>query len=151
MPTYAQICDAVAATLSTVTQLVAVQSYDELTEDYPDTPCAQVYPQSGEVDAAAENNDRMTYGADVRVTDAQYMVDIPCAQRANLAEDMAAVVAVVDAVTAKLEAQTTVLFGLADLKGLRWQWDRMTYSRGGDATAPVLYAGCRFTLWIKCF
>ena len=147
MATIAQICDAIESTLDDVTAIKRSQKFSELTEDFADLPLLQVYPDSAETDALS-NNDRHTFKGVRRITDAVIICDIPCKQRSHLGEDMNVMVTVTDAVIAKLEAQTTSLFGNADIKGFHWRWERVTFSRGNP---EIAYVGVRFTITVKSF
>lgn len=143
--TVSEACDAVATTLTTVSQIKRVQSYDELTEDFPDCPMAQVFPDSGGTDSMSQN-DRSTSGAGLRVEEMLVVVDVPCSTRSELKEDMGKTIEVIEAVKAKLDQQTAVLFGQPKIKGHRWRWERVVFVRGEPA---VGYMGVKFyvTLW----
>lgn len=148
MATVAEICDAITTTLGATTGINRSQSYDELTEDFPDLPLLQVYPESADTDSQALNNDRLSFRAARRITDIEIICDIPCRQRSQLGEDMSAMVTITDAVIATLEAQTTTLFGNTDIKGFHWRWERVIFARGNP---EIAYVGVRFTLTIKTF
>lgn len=150
--TYTEIAAAIATTLGEIDDLARVQHGDDLTEDYPDLPMAQVYPQSSSTDeGAGGNNDRNTFRGVGRVTEALFRADIPCRQRSHVAEDMTAVMAVAEAVQTKLEEQRTrPIFGLEGIKGFRWSWERQTIRRGADP-APVFYAGLIVSIWVRVF
>jgi len=146
--TYAQICDAIAATLATITQLKKVQSYDELTEDYGDLPMAQVYPEASDTDSRSGATDRTSFRAGVRVTEAMFHVDVPCRQRSHVDEDTRALVEMAELVQAKLEAQhVKPYFGLEGIRSFRWRWERVNFERSGG----VLYPGVRFIIWATVF
>jgi hypothetical protein len=146
--TIAQICDAVASTLSAATTSPRTQSYDELTEGMQDTPTLQVYPEDGNQDPSG-NTDRTSFKAGVRQTMLTVNADYYAHQRAHIGEDMAALVNGIDAITNILEAQDTKpYFGLAGIQAFSWSWRRVTFVYGDPQQS---YVGARFTLNIRVF
>ena len=142
----ADLCDAIATTLDEIDELKRVESYNELKEDFRDTPMAQVYPESGETDVTS-GTDRSGYRGGKRSVDTLFYVDIPCNQRSHLAEDMQATMEIIDLVEAKLTEQNTKpYFGHPDIMSFRWRWERITFERSGG-----LYVGVRFQLWVRTF
>jgi hypothetical protein len=152
--TTAEICDAITATLATATGLNITQSYDELSDGMPDTPALQVYPESGGESLTGESAggfgsaDRLTFNGGVRVAEDLFHADLYARQRAHIGEDMTAVVQYLDAIRAVLYQQKEKLFGLDSIKGVRWRWERVTFSYGDP---QVRYAGIRFKFLVKVF
>ncbi len=141
-----QVCADIATTLGTVAGIVHAQSYDELTEEYPDVPMLQVYPWSGETDPSG-GTDRTTFRAGVRQTDTLFYVDVPCRQRGNIDQDMAAVVAMQVLMQTKLEAQKTKsYFGNATIKAFSWRWELVTFKPGAFD-----FVGFRLFLTVRQF
>lgn len=146
--TIAQMCDAVALTLGAAVGMARAQSYDELTEDYPDLPLLQVYPESGSVDITG-TSDRTTFRGGTRTGEYAITCDLIARQRAHLGEDMAVTTDLVDAVTTVLEAQNVKpYFGLVGIKGFRWSWQRTLFQRGDP---NVAYVGARFAVVLVTF
>lgn len=147
--TLAAICDGITTTLAAAPGIVRAQSFDELTEDYPDLPLLQVYWEGLDTDARADNDDRSSFGAGVRVTEVEIRCDVPCRQRSHLDEDMAEVVAIADALCTTLETQDRkAYFGVAGIKGFRWSMRRVNFERGDPL---VVYPGLRLTLFVRVF
>jgi len=138
IPTLPVILDAVAATLETATGLTRTQSYDELTESIPDTPLLQVYPEEGQPDKLETLTRRME-----RIT---VHADLYAHRRANIGEDMQAVVDNAQEILEVIRAQDpTARFGLAGIRHFEWSWRRVLFPYNG-----VDYAGVRFifNLWV---
>lgn len=127
--TLEQLNTAIADTLRTVSALKGgVQDIDELSEGIQDWPLAQVYWERYVPDTRAENNERTTFGAGVRVAGATFHIDGFVAKANHLGQNMLAVVQVADAVIAKLDAQRTKpYFGLTGIQGFRWTMERATF------------------------
>lgn len=151
--TLASVLDAVAETLSAAVTLAPsgstdarTQSYDELTEGMPDTPALQVYPESGTQDIAG-STDRTAFRGGVRQTEFIIHADYYANQRANIGEDMAALVNGIDAIQDVLEQQDTrPYFGLEGIQAFRWNWRRVTFDYAG-----VAYVGARFVITVRVF
>ena len=145
--TIGNVCDAIETTLATATGMNRTQSYDELGEGIPagDLPLLQVYWEDWNMDPSG-NTDRTTFQAGVRLKPFTIHADVYAAQRSHLAEDMKAVVDIVDAVIDVLEAQ--------DLKSYFSQAGIQAWSvsatRGVFPYAGVDYMGARFTftIWV---
>ncbi len=146
--TFDTLLDGVAAVFEemvTAGDLQKAERYDKLSEDFQDVPMAQVYLDQGEVDASTATAQHTFRGA-ARMHEVAVGVDIPCRQRGDAAEDMKAVVDVLEAVTNKLDAQQTrPWFGSDAIKSWRWRWQRVTFVRG-EATP---YVGLRVTIWLR--
>lgn len=143
--TYSDISKSVASALTLATGVKRVEAHDEMSENVPVTPMLQVYPESGETDTVGEN-DRAVFNAAIRRSQTVIHVDGFARQRSYLGADIAAAVALVDAVDAVLIAQkATPFFGLADIQGFRWNWQRQNWK-----VNEIDYAGVKFiiTLWI---
>ena len=146
--TYAQICDAIALTLSAATTTPRTESYNELTEGIPDVPLLQVYPERAEQDPSG-NTDRTTFRAAVRQTVITIHADYYAHQRAHIGEDMAALVAGIDAITDEFEKQDSKpLFGLVDIQAFSWSWQRVTFEYGDPLQR---YVGARFIITVRVF
>ena len=150
-----QICDAIETTLSTATGLAVSETFDELTEGIHDRALLQVYPESCAVDAttgAAARNDRTTAQRGVAVTEFVFHADVYAQQRTSIGEDMAALVPLIDAITARLEAQTRsplfglVLGGVNIIKSFKWSWSRVVFEY-----AEAKYMGARFVITVRVF
>lgn len=144
--TIAQICDALESVLGAAGPLVGSQSYDELQDgSLQDYPIIQVYPDAG-IQSSQSNTDRRSFGAGVRQTELDIIVDLYAQQRTHLGEDMAALVGGIDALSTIFEAQDDLpYFGLAGIIAFQWRWERVTFIYG-DAQLP--YVGARFTITI---
>ena len=118
-------------------------------ESITDTPMLQVYPQSGEQDPTG-SADRSTFGGGgdpKRQSNLVIHADYYAATRANIGEDMADIVAGIDAMYAIFEAQDKKpYFGLDGIKAFQWRWERVEfiYNKRG-------YAGARFYLSVRVF
>jgi len=147
--TYAQMCDALASTLGAATGLARTQSYNELTEDYPDLPLLQVYPSGNEVDALSTTADRRTFRAGSRLNQVRLVADVICRTRSHLAEDVAKQLEMWEAIEAVLYTQNTKpYFGDAGIKGFHWA-SEMVYLGRGDT--QIGYAAVRFTITLQVF
>ncbi|MBU1173637.1 MAG: hypothetical protein KKD44_29050, partial [Proteobacteria bacterium] len=93
--TFRTINDAIETALSAATGLAKSESYDELTDGVMDYPLLQVYYQSHTVDPTGPT-DRSAFGGAVRVWEILYHADLYAAQRGDLAENMDAVMTMVD-------------------------------------------------------
>jgi len=154
--TYASISRAVADTLKAVRSpwsgdVVLVQNYNEVTEGVNDWPLLRVLPHSGNTDAFAANTERLSFGAKVQATSFTVEVLGYAKPRADLMEDLAAQVALVDAVDVVLGQQKTKpQFGLQAIQAFNWKWEKATLQIGtGEST--ILYAGVTFTLELFIF
>ena len=146
--TIAQICDAIASTLSAATTTPRTQSYDELTEGVNDVPMLQVYPENGNQDPSG-NTDRTTFKAGVRQTMLTIHADYYAHQRVHIGEDMAALVSGIDALTDIFEAQDTKpYFGLEGIQAFSWSWQRVTFQYGDPQYS---YVGARFIINVRVF
>ena len=147
---YGEIAKAVANTLRATTGVKRVEDYTQLGETIADSPCLQVYPTGGNVDAGDGETDRTTFSAGVRQTEMTVIVDGYARMRSNLREDIKAQVALADAVDAQLVMTTAPLFGIPAIKAMRWAWEAIEFKYGGGDTAPV-YSGVRFTLTLTVY
>jgi len=144
--TNAQICDAIRNKL--VAAVGVAQSYNALTEGMNDPNLIQVYPEAARQDPGGQT-DRTTFGAHVRQTDTTINVDYYARQRREIGEDMAALVAGIDAITAVLEAQShEPAFGLAGIQQFSWSWTRVLFSYGDP---DIRYIGARFVIHIRTY
>ncbi len=147
-PTIAQICNAIETTLGAATGLTYAHTYSELREGMQDVPLLQVYPDSARQDPSG-SADRTSFQAGVRQTDHVIFCDLYAKQRHEIGEDMAALVPLIDAIIAVLEAQNTKnYFGLDRLQAYAWSWQRVIFVYG-DPALP--YIGARFTLNVRTF
>lgn len=144
-PTLPQICDAVKTTF--VPAVTYIQSFDELSDGMQDTPTLQIYPQSGETDTTG-NVDRSTFKAGVRQSVYVFHADLYARQRGHLAEDMGALLPIIDEMETILSQQDTApYFGLVGIRGFQWHWERATWDYGDG----VLYVGARFTMTVRVY
>ena len=147
-----QLCDAIETTLSTATGLQVSQTFDELTEGIHDRALLQVYPQSCSGVDSVNRNDRTTILRGVAQTEFVFHADLYAQQRAHIGEDMAALIPLIDAITARLEAQqASPLFGLTvsgvdPIKSFRWSWERVIFEY-----AEAKHMGVRFVITIRVF
>jgi hypothetical protein len=147
-----QLCDAIETTLSTATGLQVSQTFDELTEGVHDRALLQVYPQSCSGVDSVNRNDRTTILRGVAQTEFVFHADLYAQQRAHIGEDMAALIPLIDAITARLEAQqASPLFGLTvsgvtPIKSFRWSWERVIFEY-----AEAKHMGVRFVITIRVF
>ncbi|MCK6581194.1 MAG: hypothetical protein L6Q98_24145 [Anaerolineae bacterium] len=130
---------AIAETLGATAGVVRVQDAGDLGEGLLDLPAIQVYWQ-GSITEPGGETDRRTFGAGVRLTRLTFYADVYARQRSHLGEDMTRTLAL--AVQTVLEAQhQPPFFGLAGVRALRWNAERVTFDYGGAA-----YAGVRFVI-----
>lgn len=117
-----------------------------ISEGMPDLPALQVYWENLETDAVGDT-DRRTFSGKVKTTKLTYHADVYAKQRGILAEDMAKVLEVAEAVQIVLEAQSDAdhLFGEEHIRALHWTAQRVTFDYSGNA-----YAGIRFVIevWV---
>ena len=151
--TIQQMCDAVATTLAAATGLNTVQSVNQLSEGLgrADLPLLQVYWQSLVMDAQA-GTDRAAYQGGVRYKLFTLRLDLYAAQRVDMQENMADVVAMVDNILGVFEVQNTKpYFALAGIKAFRLDSaERVVLEYTAGAGGPVHYMGARFELglWV---
>ncbi len=144
MPTLAEICDAVAATLSTAAGLNRSQSYDELTETPVDLPLLQVYWDE-------EDPDLQSYGS-IRVERIVINADLYARSRSQINEDMAKTTTMAEAILTVLRAQkpttANTLFGVSYFVKFNWSAKRAKFNEGQGKPE---YMGTRFvlTFWVK--
>ena len=146
--TIAQICDAITTVVGTVTTVTRTQSYDQLGEgiNSADTPLVQVYWQSLAM-APPGGTDRSTFVAGRRYKQFSFHVDVYGQQRSQLAEDMTALVDVVDDIIDALEAQKESPY--FDLAGIR-SWALASAERVTFQYADATFVGARLilTVWV---
>lgn len=146
--TISAINTAVAAALRAAEGIVRAEDAGrgELSEGIPDLPTLQVYWQALATDAENAHTDRRTFGAGVRATQLTFHADVYARQRSHLGEDVAATLALAEAVQTVLEAQASApFFGLDAIRALKWSAQRVTFEFGGGR-----YSGVRFVidLWV---
>ena len=147
--TIVQINSAIEGTLATATGLTNSQDYNELTEGMQDIPNLQVYWRSANQDPIGNTTQRSFRGG-VKQTDLTFYADLYARQRSHIGEDMAALLPLVDAISAVLEAQKTKpLFFLFVIQALTsWRADQVVFEYGD----PLLkYVGARFTITVRVF
>lgn len=139
--TISAINTAIAEALGAAAGVVRVQDAGDLGEGLLDLPAIQVYWQ-GSITEPGGETDRRTVGAGVRLTRLTFHADVYARQRSHLGEDMTRTLALAEAVQSVLEAQNQPpFFGLAGVRALRWNAERVTFDYGGTA-----YAGVRFVI-----
>lgn len=143
-----EINDAIKDTLATATGLTYAQSYNELTEGLNDTPMLQVYWQSHLVDPDSNTAQRV-FGAVTRQTSLTFHADLFPRQRSHLDEDMGALLPLVDAIQAVLEAQRVKpYFGLAKIEAIEgWSAQQVTF----EYPADVKFLGARYIIRVRVF
>ena len=144
--TFAEMCDAVEAHLSTAASLERSQSYDELSEGMQDTPTLQVYPESSEPVSHGGTSQTFTHQYGVILGLHTIHADLYARQRAHLGEDMAALVETLDEIYTLIENAGCPAFGLEGIKSYQWSWRRVVFDYGG-----VTYMGARFTIVLRTF
>lgn len=144
--TYAEICDAITATLAVAPSIARAMSYDELTEGMQDQPAFQVYPEGCDPVAARSETHVTTLRGGVIQETHTIHVDYYARQRSHIGEDMAVLVEGVDEIVPILEGETCPPFGLSGIKNFQWSWNRVVFDYGG-----VMYMGARFTLRLMTF
>ena len=145
--TLGQICNAIAVSLATVPQLLRVQTYTQITEAvHPgDAPCARVYMTAGRCDWQ-DDTDRATFQAGVRVKQFELVVDVPCQQRIEIAEDLTATIDTANAVEDMLETLQPPFFGVTGVNALRWEWELFIYEQLGEV--DMVGFQLRITVWV---
>lgn len=143
-----EINDAIKDTLATATGLTFAQSYNELSEGINDTPMLQVYWQSHLVDPDSNTSQRSFRGV-TRQTSLTFHADLFPRQRSHLDEDMGALLPLVDAIQAVLEAQRVEpYFGLAKIKAIEgWSAQQVTF----EYPADVKFLGARYIIRVRVF
>jgi len=142
-----ELCKAVKATLEAAITVGLSQDYDELTESVVDLPMLQVYPEEGGGDPSSMT-DRSTFGGSSSQKQERVVIhaDYYAAERSDMAEDMAAVVAGLDAIRGVLLVLPSPLFGRNEVLSLTWEWRRALFDYG-EITSK--YMGVRFTLTLR--
>jgi hypothetical protein len=150
-----EIGDAIADTLNeigTITIIdgdavtVYVQGPTDIGEGAPDTPLIQIYPQVGTVDYITQT-DRHTLRGGGRAEEMDWNIDAYARRRSHFAEDMKALLPLIDAITDKLEEQDVKpYFGESAIQSFRWNW---TY--GIYPMAQGEYVGVRYVLTTRIF
>ena len=158
MPRYAdvkvsEICDAIDTTLGevlvTAGVLVRSQSFDELTEGMNDPLTLQIYPEEESNVNAIGGTQQRTFGSDpVIEEEITIHADFYAKARANIGEDMAALVTGIDAIRDNLKTQHCPIFGLAALKTFQWSWRRVVFNYGEP---ELKYIGAQFVLRFRVF
>lgn len=152
----AEMCTAIHQTLGEVlvtsSDLTVSQNYNRLSEGINDPGVLQVYPESGSPVSTGGRTHKLTMGdTDGPVIEEEITihVDYYAKQRgADLAEDMAAMVAGVDAIRANLKTQDCQPFDLTNCRSFQWSWTRSTFAYGAP---ELLYVGARFILVLRLF
>jgi len=108
--TVGEICDAIAATLSTTVGLTRTQSYNQLTEGMNTWPTLQVYPESWEtsMDSATDRISFVDAATGIpghRYTEIIFFLDLYARQRSQLNEDWGKAVDMADALDNKLNEE----------------------------------------------
>jgi hypothetical protein len=138
----------IATTLSAATGLTYAQAFDDLTDGMQDTPTLQVYWEDMAQDPST-SNDRTSFRAGVRQTSITIFADLYAHQRAHMAEDMAILMPLVDAIRVELEKQDTQpLVGTSLIKSFSWSARRVTFTYGDP---NINYIAARFTLTVRVF
>ena len=145
--TLAQMNSAIESTLATATGLTFTQDFDELSEGINDTPLLQVYWEDTNTDPASGTS-MTSFAGRVRQTSLTFFGDLYARQRSHMAEDMAALYPLIDAIQVVLEAQDTApYFGLDGIKALEsWSARRIVFEYGGSR-----YVGGRFIIKLRVF
>jgi len=140
------IMDAIETTLAGASGLTYTASYDELREGINDVPLLQIWAERGEQDASYET-DRTTFAGGVRQTTFTVNCDLFVKQRVDIAEDMAAVYPLLDAIVDVLEQQDTKpYFGETGIQAFHWSWDVVMWEYGGAELV-----GARLQIIVRVF
>lgn len=133
--------------------LNVARSYDELEEGIIDPKVLEVYwEEIIPVDSASGQGgtQKFTLGNPGGPVGIQEDIVVHCdyyaRQRSHIGEDMAATVAGVNAIRAKLKEQNRNPFGLDDVYTFQWRAERVIFDRAG-----ALFAGARFVLTLRVF
>lgn len=124
---------------------LTTQDYDAISENINDLPLLRVYFDHGQTDYLS-SVDRTSFGKGVVQTHLVFFVDVWAAQRSFLAENMAAVISVTDALWDVFDLQVTTFFGLDTIKEFHFNAQRVRVEEGNNK-----YLGTRFTLDIYVF
>jgi hypothetical protein len=152
--TVAQICTAIdntlGAALVTAGVLTRSDNYSELTEGMNDPGVLQIYPEEETPVSVGSSTQQLTFG-NTPFVDEEIVIhaDYYAQQRANIGEDMAALVTGIDAIRANLKTQHCPNpFGLTGIATIQWSWQRVVFDYG----APELkYIGARFRIVARTF
>lgn len=124
-----------------------VQDYSELSEAINDMPTIQCYPETGQ-STAGVGQVKVGFGSDSGAYQKAWAinVDIYARQRSHIGEDMAALLPLIDAVIDVLEAEEKPYFGQSAIRGMTYQWNRVTFEYGG-----ARYVGARFSVEVTVY
>ena len=147
IPTLKEILDAIAVNLRLIPEVEdTVQGHDELGEGMNDYPAIQIYPEEGEPNITGSTA-QLTFGAKTRVERILINVDVFAKQRADLGEDMAAVVTIFDKIRTHLKGiKEKPYFGLEGIQAFDWKWERTVFEYAGNK-----YMSLRFVLTVYTF
>lgn len=155
--TLAEMCTAIHWTLGNAlvnsSDLTVSQNYNQLTEGMNDPDVLQIYPESqSPVDSKSGATQKLTLG-DANGPVIQEEVTLHCdyyakARGSDLNEDMAALIAGVDAIRANLKTQDCPPFGLTNCQSFQWSWSRATFLYGEP---ELKYIGARFVIILRLF
>jgi hypothetical protein len=147
--TFADIGRQVANWLEGTAGSPRVEAFDAMSEGVPQVPLVRVYVISGQTDSGSEDTDRASFGNQpIRRSTCTLQVDAIARQRSHIGEDMAAQMAMIDAIDARLcELGKPPLFGLQGIQAARWSWERMAYT----VSETVEYVGVRFEIVVSVF
>lgn len=145
--TLVDICNTIEAVLGAAAGLQESQSFDELSEGIPraSLPMLQVYPASGTCDAASTTSERTSWGG-IRQEGITINADLYAARRTHVASDMKLTTQMIDSIRAELQKQGSPFFGIDEIQGWRWTWERRTFRYAGPQD---LYMGARFILTFR--
>lgn len=151
--TIAQVCDGIKTSFAGFAvggTAVLLYSFDELPEMMHDTPAIEIYPESLDTDARTET-DMTTLQKGVRNHAMVVRLDCYADRRNHLDENMAAVVAMWDAVQDKLEEVCVCPnFGIEQIRVVRMRSVRAVFSYE-NTSPPTQYSGIRYELDIEIF
>lgn len=148
--TVREVVDGIRGTLSTALGLERSMAHEELTDSPVDFPLLQVYWQRNETQPGGRT-DRATFGAGVRVTSVEVIADLYVGPRSVFGEEMGRLSDLVDALTDRLETETSKpLFGVDGIKAFSWNAERATFMEG-DGLDAVRYTGARVTISVRLF
>lgn len=152
--TVAQICDAIdtslGAALVTAGILIKSLSYNEIEEGVNDPNTLQVYPEEQLTVSSGSATQKLT------LTDTPYIIeeivihaDYYARPRSNIGEDMAGLVAGIDAIRANLKGQNCPNpFDLTGIANFQWSWQRVVFTYGEP---ELKYVGARFRIVVTTF
>lgn len=140
--TITEVCDAIEASFAN--DITYTESYNELKESISDTPTLQVYWAHAAPHPGSTTSQR-SFGGGVKEKSWTFFADLYGRQRNDLAEDMAVLYPLIDAMIDRMETEVSNKFGL-DLKAVEsWESDQLIL----EVDDGVDFVGARFTIVVR--